>query len=113
MIEPDHFPNEPQPTAIDRRFNAFVPLVLVAVSVIVILGWELGVGSQARSNGRQLREQQTKLVEQAKQIQTGLEKIARDLVEVARTDDDAKAIVTKYNINISNAMPGASPAASP
>ena len=100
------------PTA-QRRHNGFVPLVLVALSFIIILTWELVTGNQARANGRQLREQQSRLVEQSKQIQSGLEKLARDLINVANSDNDAKALVAKYQINISNPTPTGSAAPSP
>ena len=90
-----------------RGYNAFWPLVLLAVSLIVILGWDLIVAGQVRSNGKQLREQQAKMVEQSHQVQVGLEKLARDLIEVAKSDTDAKAIVTKYNISVSEPKPGA------
>src|SRR5690242_5839631 len=82
------------------RFNGFLPLTLLAVSWIIVLVWQLGLTGQAKGNARTLRDQQTKLVEQSKAVQAGLERLARDLVEVAKTDDDAKAIVAKYNINI-------------
>ena len=95
------------------RHNGFVPLVLIALSVIIILTWELMTGSQARRNGLQLRDQQSKLVEQSKQIQTGLEKLARDLINVASTDNDAKALVAKYQINVSNPAPAVSASPSP
>lgn len=94
-----------------RGANGFVPLTLLAVSFIIILSWELIVASHARSNARQLGEQQAKMVEQSKKVQTGLEKLARDLIEVSASDDDAKAIVKKYQINVTNPAPGASPAA--
>jgi hypothetical protein len=93
--------------------NGFVGLTLVCLSVITVLGWDLIVARQLHSNGTQLREQQTKMVEQSRVAQTGLEKLARDLIDVSHTDDDAKAIVTKYNIAVANPAPGASPAASP
>jgi hypothetical protein len=113
MNQTGHFPNEPVPPA-QSRHHGFIPLVLVAVSLIIILSWELIIGNQARANGGRLREQQAKLVDQSKQIQSGLEKIARDLIDVARSgDDDAKALVTKYGINVSSPAPAASPAASP
>ena len=35
-------------------------------------------------------------------LQAGLQKFARDLIEVAKTDDEAKAIVTKYGIAVTN-----------
>jgi hypothetical protein len=49
-------------------------------------------------------------VEQSKEVQAKLEKLARDLIDVAGGDDDAKAIVTKYQINVTNPTPGSSPA---
>ena len=103
--DPSMMPNELSP---ERRYNGFIPACLISVSLIIILTYELMVAGQTRANARQLREQQTKLVDQSKQVQSGLEKIARDLIEVSKTDDDAKAIVTKYNISVAN--PVASPA---
>ncbi len=94
-----------------RGTNGFMPLSLLAVSFIIILTWELIVAGRARSSARQLREQQGKMVEQSQKVQTGLEKLARDLIEVAGNDDNARAIVTKYQINVTNPAPGSSPAA--
>ena len=37
-------------------------------------------------------------VTHSKKIQTDLEKLAVDLLELAKTDPDAKALVTRYNI---------------
>src|SRR2546430_7246068 len=93
------------------RYNSFLPLVVLALSLIVILSWELIVASQLRRNGKELREQQTKMVEQSRNIQTGLEKLARDLIDVSKTDDDAKAIVAKYAIAVNNPSPTPSPSA--
>ena len=84
--------------------SAFWPIALLAISLIVLIGWDLGVAATAHSNGVQLRDQQVKIVEQAKKVQTDLEKLARDLIEVAGSDAEAKAIVTKYNISV-NAPP--------
>ena len=100
---------EDAPISNAPRHNGFIPLCLIGFSVIIILVWELMIAGQARSNGRQLREQQTKVVEQSKQIQTGLEKLARDLIDTAKTDDDAKALVSNYNISVSSPAPSASP----
>lgn len=80
--------------------SAFWPLALLASSLIVLIGWDLGVAATAHANGVQLREQQVKMVEQAKKVQTDLEKLARDLIEAAGSDTEAKAIVTKYNISV-------------
>ena len=70
------------------------------------------VANEVREHGVQLRDQQVKLVEQSRRVQGGLQKFARDLVEVAKTDEEAKAIVTKYGISVTNPSGGA-PAAAP
>ena len=57
-----------------------------------------------------MREQQVKMVDQSRRVQAGLQKFARDLIEVAKTDEDAKAIVTKYGISVTNPAPAAAPA---
>ena len=88
------------PSAGAPRRNAFIPLTLIAASLIVLVGWDLSVAAQAHANALQLREQQGKMVEQSKKVQTDLEKLARDLIEVGESDSDAKAIVTKYNISV-------------
>jgi cytoskeletal protein RodZ len=103
-------PNQP-------RSSSFFPFFLIAVSLIAILGWQLWIGQQARTNGRRLREQQVRTVEESKQIQRRLELIARDLVNVSQNDHDASALVAKYHISFHSPTPApataASPAASP
>ena len=94
------------------RYNGFIPLLLVCASVLVILTWELIVAGQMRSNARNLHDQQAKMVEQSTKVQGSVEKLARDLIELAKTDDDAKALVAKYAISVAAPAPGASPAAS-
>ena len=93
--------------------TAFWPFLLVAVSLCSILGWQIRVASQVQEHGAQLRDQQVKVVEQSKRMQAGLQKFARDLIEVAKTDADAKAIVDKYGISVNSPAPAAAPAATP
>ena len=89
--------------------SAFWPVALIASSLIVLIGWDLGVAATAHANGILLRDQQVKIVDQAKKVQADLEKLARDLIEVAGSDAEAKAIVTKYTISV-NAPPAPAPA---
>ncbi len=107
MDTPEYI-SEIDPASGLTRYNSFLPLALTSASVIIILIWELVVAGQGRSNFNHLRDQQTPIVEQSKKIQTALEKLARDLIEISATDEDAKAIVTKYQINV--AAPAGSPA---
>src|SRR5689334_13189764 len=90
--------------------SAFWPLILVALSISSILVWQLIVANQVRVHASQMIEQQTKLVEQSRRVQAGLQKFAKDLIEVSKTDEEAKAIVTKYGISVANPAPAATPA---
>ena len=92
--------------------TAFWPYVLVTVSLCAILTWQVTVATEVRDHVTQLRDQQVKLVDQSKRMQVGLQKFARDLIELSKTDADAKAIVDKYGISI-NASGTAAPQATP
>ena len=51
------------------------------------------------------------MVDQAKQVQAGLEKLVRGLVDLSKTDDAAKKFVTKFGIKVNNpSVPTATPA---
>jgi hypothetical protein len=94
----------------EERFHGFWPLLLMAISLLLILSWEILVGVQARETAQQTQQQQLRLVDQAKQVQFGLEKLVRGLVELSKTDEDAKRLVTKFGIKIGEpAVPGATP----
>ncbi len=104
------------PKKVDRSSSgsaptAFWPFLLLAVSLCAILVWQLIVANEVREHGGQLRDQLVKQVEQSHRMQAGLQKFARDLIEVSKSDPDAKAIVDKYGISITT--PAASPSASP
>ena len=108
----DYPATEEFPEVVASIYTSFLPSSLVALSFIIILVWELVAAGQVRSNSARLHEQQARIVEQSQQIQSKLEKLARDLIEVAASDDDAKAIVAKYQINVTNPTPTSGPATS-
>jgi cell division protein FtsB len=80
--------------------NAFWPVTLLALSLITILSWQLWMGLEAKTNLQtQLALPQRKAtLEQAKKVQTDLEKLVTDLLDLAQSDKDAKDIVDKYQI---------------
>jgi cytoskeletal protein RodZ len=100
-------------TVVSTGQTAFWPVVLVGLSLCAILVWQLRVQNEAKDHGTQMRDQQVKLVEQSRRVQAGLQKFARDLIEVAKTDDEAKAIVAKAGISITNPGTAAAPAPAP
>ena len=95
--------------------DAFIPLAILAVSLITLLGWQV---SNASTNKTQLENaitRQEPAVNQSHQVQANVTKLLNDLLEAAQTDDGAKAIVAQFKIQTS-ATPGAaaaSPAGSP
>src|SRR5581483_1529197 len=100
MADP-YSPKKPDPGTSDG-LTAFWPFTLLALSLCAILVWQLIVANQVKDHAEQLLKQQERVVSQAHQVQMGLQKFARDLIEVAKTDADAKAIVDKYGISVTN-----------
>jgi hypothetical protein len=82
--------------------DIFWPVLLMGLSLVLVLSWEIWIGAETRRSAQQLQEQQVKLVDQAKQVQLSLEKLARGLVDLAKTDETAKKLVTKFGIKLNN-----------
>jgi predicted PurR-regulated permease PerM len=90
---------------------AFLPLTLLAVSFLIILVWQLTNITSQRSGLQNLIQNQQQAVQQSRQVQTGLEKLVNDLLDLAQNGDaDAKAIVTKFGIARQAPAPAATPA---
>jgi hypothetical protein len=77
-------------------------VLLIGLSLVLVFSWEVWVGVATRRSAQQLQEQQVRLVDEAKRVQAGLEKLVRGLVELSKTDDAAKKIVTKFGIKVNN-----------
>jgi hypothetical protein len=76
--------------------DAFVPLVLLSISFIVLLGWQVSNTTAQRTLLENAITRQEPAVTQSHQVQAGLAKLAEDLLQAAQTDDTAKAIAAKY-----------------
>ena len=93
-----------QPAAPPRAptYHGFWSVLLIGLSLVLVFSWEIRVGIATRRSAQQLQEQQVRLVDEAKKVQTGLEKLVRGLVDLSRTDDAAKKVVTKFGIKVNN-----------
>lgn len=89
--------------------DAFVPLVLLSVSIIVLLGWQVSVSSTQKSLIQSAITRQEPAVAQAQQVQASVSKLVANLLAAAQTDDGAKAIVAKYKIQQSGPAPTPAP----
>ena len=83
-------------------YHGFWPVLLLGLSILLIFVWEIRVNILTRQSAQQLQVQQVRLVDQAKKVETGLEKLVRGLVDLAGTDDEAKRLVTKFGIKIND-----------
>ncbi len=90
------------PPAYAPTYHGFWPVLLLGLSLLFILGWEIQINVYARQAAQQSLEQQARPVEQAEKVQSGLEKLVRGLVDLARTDDEAKKLVDKFGIKLNN-----------
>ena len=92
------------------RFTPFWPMCLLALSLAVFLGWQGTVAAQQYVAALRLADQQTLLAGQAAQAEGRLQAMMMDLLELSKTDPDARGIVNKYGITF-NPAPSMPPAA--
>ena len=103
--------------------NIFLPVILIAASVLIFFIWQLTTFSSQRSafnkSLQQLDEsfknstpQHEQLIKQSQAVQSKLEKIAIGLLDLAKDGDpDAKAIIEKYKISKQAPVPATTPSA--
>lgn len=116
------------------KMDAFLPLMLLSISVIILIASQCSVAGlhqdelkkdQAELQKTMAREddsiakidsvlqRQEQTVTQSKQVQAGLAKLAGDLLAAAETDGTARAIAEKFGIKQGAAAPSASPSPTP
>ncbi len=78
--------------------DAFLPLMLLIVSVLLLFIWQVNGFSEQKTALRATIERQDQMVKQSLQVQGSLQKLLSDLLELAKTDPLAQQIVTKHNI---------------
>jgi hypothetical protein len=101
----EYIPETEVEPAAGFQMDAFIPLVLLALSFIVYLGWQVSNASTQRGQLENLITRQDPAVNQSKQLQTSLGKLAGDLLQAAQTDDTARRIAEKYGIKENGAAP--------
>ncbi|MDZ4789310.1 MAG: hypothetical protein SH807_10250 [Blastochloris sp.] len=80
--------------------TVFLSLSLLAISLLLLLSWQLVISVQTKQNLQtQVDQPQRKqAMEESKKVQINLEKIVIDLMALSETDSDAKEIVAKHQI---------------
>jgi len=78
--------------------STFLPQLLVALSILILLGWQVYSGSRQYFAFMRMSDQQAVLVSQAAQAENKIQSMMTDLLRLSQTDADAKTIITKYRI---------------
>jgi len=78
--------------------GVFLPILILIISVFLLFGWQLYVMKAQTSIWKKQITQREQMVNQARAVQSDLQRIASDLVVLAATDKDAMAIVERYQI---------------
>jgi hypothetical protein len=86
-------------------FSPFWPLCLMALSLVIILGWQLIAGIQQYRTSLQIVDRQALLANQAAQTESKLQAMMADLLLLAKTDTEAQMIVSKYRIKLNADKP--------
>ena len=87
-------------TQIEKPANPFLPIALVAVSIVCFLGPTACDASQIKTNLTAARDQQATGLAQSQPIMARFQKMMMELLALSQTDADAKQIVTKYGIAV-------------
>jgi len=78
--------------------GAFLPLTLLLLSFLLNLIWQLSAILSQRSGFQNMIQQQNELVSRSRGVQAGYQKLMNDLLNLAETDEDAKAIANKHGL---------------
>jgi hypothetical protein len=93
---------ETQDLPVAASYHGFWPVLLIGLSVLFIFVWEIRINMLTRESAQQLQQQQVALVDQSTKVQERLEKLVRGLVDLAKTDQEAQNLVTKFGIKVNN-----------
>lgn len=78
--------------------NPFLPILLVAASIALLLVWQVKNISQQRTGLQSAIFQMQEPAKQSQQVQGSLQKLVVGLLDLAQSDQQAKAVVDKYGI---------------
>ena len=87
--------------ATQKPFSSFLPLLLVGLSSVILLGWNLIIVVKQHSEAVKITAAQESQLVQAAQAEVKLKQMMADLVALAKTDTDAETIIKRYGISFS------------
>ncbi len=101
----------PTQTVIRRGFGSFWPVLLLAISLNVLLIWQIRLTLTMADQLKKQNEQLAGMLPQAENLETHVTSLLQDLLKVAQNDRQAREIVEKYQIRPSEQPASATPRA--
>ncbi len=92
-------PTDPYVNPPPLKDNALA-LSLTSAALLAFLCWQIIHVTKNHSALRAQQKQRGELVDQSLKVQTDLQKLANDLVELAKTDPEAKILVDRFQIKV-------------
>lgn len=82
------------------KFSPFLPILLCAIALLVVLVWQFLQVREQRAALARVEKSREATVRDAQSVQGELQRLAVGLVELSKTDPQAKALVDKYGISV-------------
>jgi hypothetical protein len=82
------------------NYSSFLPVTLGLAALLILLVWQFLQAREQKAALFQVERSREATVRDAQSVQGELERLARGLVELAKTDPQAKALVQKYGISV-------------
>jgi len=103
--DPSSSPSPDEPRSLDapdneKKTTAFWPLLLLASSVAILMLMQLIYMENQRRTLLQTYQARATALSQTQVLQQRLNSIMQELIQLSASNEDAKAIVRKYNIRI-------------
>ena len=92
--------NDPIPVTTELKTSPFLPLALLAISLICVMVTNLQSTLDQQTVLKRQKDTQTPIVEQSRQVQARFQKMMMELLQLAQTDGEAKTVIAKYGIGI-------------
>jgi hypothetical protein len=81
-------------------FSTFLPVAMLAISILIYVGWNLSAVVNVRSEGQRLEKQLKQQRLQAESAEINLQLIVGDLVALAQTNATAGALIEQLGITV-------------
>lgn len=88
--------HQPEPAV--PSFSPFWPFILVVISVIAFMSWQISIGVRQYLQGVRFAEQQELMASQAADVEAKFQALIMDVLELAKNNPEVDAVVRNYNI---------------